>query len=82
MSFLCNRFVTSIFPEFIRLQIFPIDRQRALRGKELAYYIQDFDAFVAKSSEHEIFDQGIRPKTPTAQTPVPTRLLGQIPNSN
>ena len=24
VSFLCNRFVTSIFPEFIRLQIFPI----------------------------------------------------------
>jgi hypothetical protein len=37
---------------------------------------------VAKLGEHEIFDQGIRPKTPAAQTPAPTKPLGQIPNSN
>ena len=48
----------------------------------MAYYIKDFDAFVAKLGDHEIFDQGIHPKAPAIQNPPTTKPLGLVPTSN
>jgi hypothetical protein len=76
LSFLCGRFLDSIFADHIRLQIFPPDRLRMLRGKALAHYIALFDAFVDKLEDHVIFGFGLKSSAPPNSTPAPTRHTG------
>jgi len=71
INFLCSRFVSSIFPECIRDEIYTATRLRSLRGKSLAHHITFFDKFVKKWENHVTFGLALSPHVPSPTAPTP-----------